>query len=202
MAAERRVLDIPAGGLTNRGGDMRGIALLSAVAAVVGLSFAVPAQAQMQSWKEVQVADLEEMKEKFIGLANAFSEEQWEYRPMEGVRSVKDVLALMIAETHMFPVAWGFQPPAGAASGFGAEMQRVNGMTRAQIMAQLGPSFDHMIGIVRGMDEAKRNESSSYFGQQMPVHANIATAMADMHEHLGQLIAYARANRVVPPWSR
>ncbi|HUP50884.1 MAG TPA: hypothetical protein VM198_00305, partial [Longimicrobiales bacterium] len=90
----------------------------------------------------------------------------------------------------------------GAATGFGAEMQRVNGMTRAQIMPQLGPSFDHMIGIVRGMDEAKRNESSNYFGQQMPVHANIATAMADMHEHLGQLIAYARANQVVPPWSR
>jgi hypothetical protein len=40
------------------------------------------------------------------------------------------------------------------------------------------------------------------FGQQMPVHAAVATAMADMHEHLGQLIAYARANRVVPPWSR
>ena len=181
---------------------MRRIALRAAVAGVVGLSLAAPAQAQMQSWKDVQVADLVEMKDKFVGLANAFSEAQWEYRPMEGTRSVKDVLALMIAETHMFPVAWGYQPPTGAAAGFGPEMQRVGAMNRAQIMAQLGPSFDHMIGIVRGMDEAKRNESSSYFGQQMPVHANIATAMADMHEHLGQLIAYARANEVVPPWSR
>jgi hypothetical protein len=35
----------------------------------------------------------------------------------------------------------------------------------------------------------------------MPVHASIATAMADMHELLGQLIAYARRNHVVPPWS-
>lgn len=181
---------------------MRGIAVRAVLMVAAGLFLATPTQAQMQSWKDVQVADLEEMKEKFVGLANAFSESQWEYRPMEGVRSVKDVLALMIAETHMFPVAWGYQPPAGAAAGFGPEMQRVNGMSRAQILAQLGPSFDHMIGIVRGMDEPKRNESSSYFGQQMPVHANIATAMADMHEHLGQLIAYARANRVVPPWSR
>jgi hypothetical protein len=24
----------------------------------------------------------------------------------------------------------------------------------------------------------------------------------DMHEHLGQLIAYARMNNVVPPWSK
>ena len=42
---------------------------------------------------------------------------------------------------------------------------------------------------------------STYFGRDMQVHANIATAMADMHEHLGQLIAYARTNHVVPPWS-
>ena len=174
------------------------------VAMVVGLGvlFASPLAAQMQSWKDVQVADLVTMKDKFVGLAGAFSEAPWEYEPMDGVRSTKEVFALMIAETHMFPVAWGYQPPAGAAAGFGPEMQRVNALTREQIMAQLGPSFDHMIGILRGMDDAKRNESSSYFGRQMPVHANVATAMADMHEHLGQLIAYARANRVVPPWSR
>ena len=35
----------------------------------------------------------------------------------------------------------------------------------------------------------------------MTIDANIMTAMADMHEHLGQLIAYARTNHVVPPWS-
>jgi hypothetical protein len=177
-------------------------AMRVAMVVAVGLGLSSPVQAQMASWKDVQVADLEGMKEKFVGLASAFSEAHWEYRPMDGVRSTKDVFALMIAETHMFPVAWGFQPPAGAAAAFGAEMQRVSALSRAEIMRQLGPGFDHMIGIVRGMDDAKRNESSSYFGRQMPVHANVATAMADMHEHLGQLIAYARANRVVPPWSR
>jgi hypothetical protein len=169
--------------------------------AVVALGVPSLAGAQMQSWQEVQVADLQQMKDKFVGLANAFSEAHWEYRPMEGVRSTKDVFALMIAETHMFPVAWGYPPPAGAAAAFGAEMQRVSALSRAEIMRQLPASFDHMIAIVRGMNDAKRNEASSYFGRQMPVHANIATAMADMHEHLGQLIAYARANRVVPPWS-
>jgi hypothetical protein len=27
------------------------------------------------------------------------------------------------------------------------------------------------------------------------------TVMADQHEHLGQLIAYARMNQIIPPWS-
>lgn len=181
---------------------MRRVCVALVAAGTIGLGAPSLVDAQMQSWKEVQVADLETMKEKFVGLANAFSAAQWDYRPMEGVRSVKDVLALMIVETRMFPTGWGYPAPSGSASGFGPEMQRVNAMSREQIMRDLGPSFDHMIGIVRGMDEAKRMESSTYFGRQMPVHANIATASADMHEHLGQLIAYARANRVVPPWSR
>ena len=51
------------------------------------------------------------------------------------------------------------------------------------------------------MDDAKRMSDSSYFGTAMVTSANIGIAMADMHEHLGQLIAYARANEVVPPWS-
>lgn len=160
------------------------------------------AQAQMQSWKDVQVADIQTMKDKLVGLAEAFAEAQYDYRPMEGVRSVRDVLALAVVEAHIFPTAWGVAPPDGAGTGFGPENQRVGGFNKAQMTRELNSAFDHLIGAVRGMDEAKRNEPSSYFGRQMPVHANIATAMADMHEHLGQLIAYARANQVVPPWSR
>jgi hypothetical protein len=174
------------------------------LALVAAFAVALPprAAAQMQSWKDVQVADIETMKEKFIGLAEEFDESQYDWRPMEGVRSVRDVLALAIVEAHIFPTAWGYPPPTGAANGFGPENQRVAGFAKAPMLRELDSAFDHLIGVVRGMDEAKRNEPSTYFGRQMPVHANIATAMADLHEHLGQLIAYARTNQVVPPWSR
>ncbi|MGE0159562.1 MAG: DinB family protein [Gemmatimonadales bacterium] len=173
-------------------------------AALAALAVALPAavSAQMQSWKEVQVADIETMKEKFIGLAQEFDESQYDWRPMEGVRSVRDVLALAVVEAHIFPTFWGYEPPAGVGNGFGPENQRVAGFSKAQLLRELDSAFDHLIGVVRGMDETKRNEASTYFGRQMPVHANVATAMADLHEHLGQLIAYARTNRVVPPWSR
>jgi len=162
----------------------------------------VPALTAAQSLQDVQVADIETMKDKFIGLAQEFSTDQYAWRPMEGVRSVQDVLALIIAECHIFPMSWGHEPPAGAASGFGPEMQRVGALSRSQVLAELGPAFDHLIGIVRGMNNSERMSDSQYFGRSMPVSGNIMTAMADMHEHLGQLIAYARTNEVVPPWSR
>ena len=181
---------------------MRTHALRTSLAVLAALLLPGLASAQTPTLQDIQVADIETMKDKFVGLAREFTPEQYEWRPMEGVRSVKDVLALMVAECHNFPTAWGAQPPSRAAAGFGPEMQRVSAMSKDQIVNELGMAFDHMIGVVRNMSEAQRMADSQYFGRAMKTDANIMTAVADMHEHLGQLIAYARTNHVVPPWSR
>jgi len=158
--------------------------------------------AAAQTWKDVQVADIETMRDKFIALAGAFEEAQYAWRPMEGVRSVQEVLGLAIAEANLFPTGWGHPAGPGSATGFQAEMDRASALTKAETVTELERSFAYLVGVVRGMDEPERTAQGSYFGRPMPVHASIATAMADMHEHLGQLIAYARTNHVVPPWSR
>ena len=177
-----------------------GLVVSTVMAAVFYL--ASPTAAQMPSFQDSQVTDIETMKDKFIGLAQAFSESQYDWRPMEGVRSVRDVFGLIIAECHVFPTAWGHEPPAGAASGFGPELQRAGALQRSEIINELDSAFDHLIGVVRGMDDNERMADSNYFGRPMTITANIVIAMGDMHEHLGQLIAYARTNEVVPPWSR
>jgi hypothetical protein len=177
-------------------------ALMGGAVGMMILGSPAVSSAQMQSWQEVQVADIRQMHDKFKGLADAFDESQYDWRPMEGVRSVRDVLGLAIAEANLFPTGWGYDAPAGAAAGFGAELQRAGALSKADIMRELDASFEHLAGVVEGMTEEKRMSSGDFFGQAMPVHASIATAMADMHEHLGQLIAYARTNHVVPPWSR
>ncbi len=174
-----------------------------AVWAMVAVMLALPVgvRAQGSSWQDVQVADIETMRDKFLQLGEAFNESQYTWRPMAGVRSVQDVLGLAVAEAHMFPTGWGYDAPAVAADGFMAEVGRAAALSKADMLGELETSFGFLIDIVRDMPESKRLSDGSYFGQAMPVHASIATAMADMHEHLGQLIAYARTNEVVPPWS-
>ena len=157
--------------------------------------------AQALTWQEVQVADIEDMQSKFKQLAEAFEASQYSWRPMEDVRSVGEVLGLAIAEAHLFPTGWGYDAPATSAAGFGAELQRAGELSKADMIQEIDASFAFLIDIVSGMTEEKRMSDGSYFGRDMPVHASVATAMADMHEHLGQLIAYARTNDVVPPWS-
>ncbi|NIW85417.1 MAG: DinB family protein, partial [Gammaproteobacteria bacterium] len=39
------------------------------------------------------------------------------------------------------------------------------------------------------------------FGQQATKRAGLILLVTHMHEHLGQMVAYARMNGVAPPWS-
>ena len=45
------------------------------------------------------------------------------------------------------------------------------------------------------------DKTVEFFGQKMSERALLLVTLGHVHEHLGQLIAYARANGVVPPWS-
>lgn len=179
---------------------MRWSAAGCVLAAVGFLGQPVAVEAQT-TWQDVQVADIEAMHDKFKALAQAFDETQYAWRPMDGVRSVGEVLGLAVAEAHLFPTGWGYEAPVTSEPGFMAELERAGGLTKQDMIEEIDVSFAFLIKVVRDMPEAKRMEDGAYFGQPMPVHASIATAMADMHEHLGQLIAYARTNHVVPPWS-
>jgi hypothetical protein len=40
------------------------------------------------------------------------------------------------------------------------------------------------------------------FGRDMTKQSAALMLILDQHEHLGQSIAYARTNGVVPPWSK
>ena len=83
-----------------------------------------------------------------------------------------------------------------------AETARLEAMSKAQLTAALGSAFDNIIGFVERADDAGRAREVRFFGQQVTVDGAILMATADMHEHRGQLIAYARHSRIVPPWTR
>lgn len=149
--------------------------------------------------KAAFIADLDAMKVKFVGLAQAFPPDKYTWRPMEGVRSVSEVLMLIATE------GYGFAPTAlGGAAGLPREeMGKLNAISdKTQVIDHLNKGFAYAKATLEKIDPATLTAKRAVMGQQRSLVDTTDLVAGDMHEHLGQLIAYARMNRIVPPWSK
>ena len=177
-------------------------ALLLALAAVVMLSPPANGQDVMTAdsaavVKVAFIADLDEMRDKFIGLAEAFPQDKYTWRPMDGVRSVSEVLMLIATE------GYGFAPTSlGAEAAMSREeTQELRAVTdKAQVIDHLTKGFAYAKTQLEAVDPAT---ITGRFGRrERTAPEAVLGVTGDMHEHLGQLIAYARTNQIVPPWSQ
>ncbi len=184
----------------------RALGLLSLSAIVCAVS-AAPARAQDTSKdaaaaiKAGFVADLDELQGKFVGLAEAFPQDKYTWRPMEGVRSVSEVLMLAAFEGYAFiPSSFGGKP---MDLGSREEMAKIRATTdKAEVVAHLKKAFGYAKSQVQALDAATLTGKRKVMGMDMTVSETQIHISGDLHEHLGQLIAYARMNHVVPPWSK
>jgi hypothetical protein len=184
----------------------RSVSMLLAILALVVV--AAPARAQEDMTKEsaatlktAVVADLDTMKGKFIGLANAFPQDKYGWRPMEGVRSVAEVLMLAAMEGYSFvPGSFGGRPADLGGPEAAAKLRTLT--DKAQILEHLEKGFAHAKASLDALDPSAMTGRRRVMNQQMTAAQIALFINGDMHEHLGQLIAYARMNRIVPPWSK
>ena len=146
------------------------------------------------------------LEEKVTALAGAMSDEQWAYRPMEGVRSSSEVFMHIAFANYFIPSMLGVDPPEGFPVTMGADgpvgMEEYEGTSdRETVMAAMDGSFDHVRAALNGISKDRMDEEMEFFGQTMTVRGFCTFIATHLHEHLGQLIAYARTNDVVPPWT-
>ena len=73
---------------------------------------------------------------------------------------------------------------------------------KAQVIDHLTKGFAYTQEALGGVDPATIVSSRELFGAERTTPELVLFVAGDMHEHLGQLIVYARTNRIVPPWSR
>jgi len=177
---------------------MLAVALLSGTPKV---SFGQSGTTEVARLKAVYLADLADVAKKFEALAGAFPASAYGWRPMPGVRSVSQVLGLVSGEMY-FDVApaFGGKVPADVSSSLdAAKLEALTDRTALQRHVKAAYQLArHAITSWNGSAEG----AIKFWGEARPPVGVFAALMADQHEHLGQLIAYARANHIVPPWSR
>ena len=172
------------------------IFLLLAVISIAQAASPQSAPASSSLFVKEFLADLDATQDKYLSLAKAVPEEKYSWRPGEGVRSISEVY-MHIAEANFELAKFaGVQPPANLPK----EMEKIT--NKQEILDWMQKSFDHIRKNIGSMSDADLAKGTKLFGKDRTNLAVWLLIINHMHEHLGQSIAYARTNNVVPPWSQ
>lgn len=132
---------------------------------------------------------------RIMDLAKAIPAEKYGWRPAEGIRSVGEVV---------MHVAGGNYFLLGMAGIKGKELAKdyEKETDKDKILAACKESLDWTKEMVAKMPDSDLETKVKIFGGMESTKRNVLLILVGHHhEHLGQLIAYARSNGVVPPWS-
>ncbi|HEY2292449.1 MAG TPA: DinB family protein [Thermoanaerobaculia bacterium] len=142
---------------------------------------------------------IDQAREKLIALANAMPAEKYGWRPGEGVRSPGEVFNHVAAANFFLPTFWGAKVPAGVNP---QTLEKEMSGDKAKTIDALTKSFDNAREAILAVPESDLDRKIKIFGQEATVRDAMMVIASHAHEHLGQSIAYARSNGVVPPWSK
>jgi uncharacterized damage-inducible protein DinB len=152
--------------------------------------------------RDSYVADLDTLHARIMALANAIPAEKYSWRPTPQVRTVSEAFMHVAGEWYFYaPRSVAGSPPAD----FGPPQAKLDSLEKkftkkADVIDQLNKSWAHGRKEVASADPAKLTGVYKPFG--IPLDRAVLVMTDDLHEHLGQLIVYARSVGVKPPWSK
>ncbi len=163
---------------------------MCALAVALMVPFAA-AQSQPAGLQAAFAKDAGTLSEKFTGLARVMAG-KYDWKPGQGVRSVADVFNLIVKENGLLAGVLSGTPAAAPAP-----------ITDPEKMQEaLKASYLTLQKAITALSDHDLQAPVKLFGRDMTKQGALMLLLADQHEHLGQSIAYARTNGVVPPWSK
>lgn len=182
------------------------LVLLTATAAAVamGASWAVPPAASAQSappgFLEEFEGQFDAAARKLVALAEAMPESTYDWSPGDGVADVARVYMHIARYNYMYPHEnMGMDTPVSPAEYGGWE----GGVTdKERVVEILTESMEYVRSVAASMSASELDLATTLYGREVGQWAVLLQLVTHMSEHLGQSIAYARMNDIVPPWSR
>jgi uncharacterized damage-inducible protein DinB len=143
------------------------------------------------------LSQIGEAEKKILALAEATPAEKYTWRPAEKVRSTGEVFMHLAGANYFLPTLWGAKMPDGVNP---REFEK-NGGDKAKVIDTLKKSFEHARQVINAASDADLDKTIKIFGNDGTAREVLLLIATHAHEHLGQSIAYARMNGIVPPWS-
>ena len=143
-------------------------------------------------------ANLDFAEGELVQLAEAVPAEKWTWRPAEGVRSYAEVTLHVAGGNYFLGTFLGAPIPKE----IDAKSLESSTTDKAKATDAMKSSYVHVKKVIAALSAADLDTQVEFFGQKMTKRAIVLVIIGHSHEHLGQSIAYARMNGVVPPWSK
>ncbi len=133
---------------------------------------------------------------QLLALAEATPAEKFSWRPAPGVRSIGEVyMHIAITNFYLLSVT-GPKEPAVEVS-----MEKTV-TAKADVIDWLKRSLDAVATARAKLKPAGYQRKVTIYGKVVTVDGMYLRIIVHANEHMGQSIAYARMNGIVPPWSK
>lgn len=135
--------------------------------------------------------------DKVAQLADEIPENTYDWRPSEGIRSIREVVLHIASANYLFASQLGIETPEGIDS----QSMEQSGMSKEEAISALKESISFIQNSLN-ISEKDLNTKMDFFGNEITKRQVMLSMGTHASEHLGQLIAYARMNEITPPWSQ
>lgn len=134
---------------------------------------------------------------QLIALAEATPADKFAWRPAPGVRSTSEVyMHIVMANFYLLSVTGPKMPPD-------LKMNAEKTVTsKPEVIAWLKRSLEAVKQAHLTADPKDMSRKVKVSGRDATVEGMYLRILVHANEHMGQLVAYARMNSIVPPWSK
>jgi uncharacterized damage-inducible protein DinB len=133
---------------------------------------------------------------QLLALAEATPAEKFSWRPAPGVRSIGEVyMHIAITNFYLLSVTGPKEPEVSVS------MEKTV-TKRADVIDWLKRSLDAVATARAQLKPADYQRKVTIYGKVVTVDGMYLRIIVHANEHMGQSIAYARMNGIVPPWSK
>jgi uncharacterized damage-inducible protein DinB len=158
---------------------------------------------EMKGFRADLIGQLEYVQKQVLDLENAIPDAKFTWRPNKEVRSISEVYSHIAFGNYFIGKFAGIALPEGVIASSPADEAKWEKMStdKKVIREQIVKSFAHAENAIKNMSDASLENMVDFFGNKMTVRSTLMIMLSHVHEHLGQSIAYARMNGIVPPWT-
>jgi uncharacterized damage-inducible protein DinB len=179
---------------------MKAIALLLVLALPVMSVPIVQAQDKFQTeglWEGYD-GEWSHVSQQLIALAEAIPAEKYSWRPAPGVRSTSEVLMhIALANFYLLSVTGPKMPSDMTSNDLEKTVTK-----KADVIQWLKRSLDAVKTARAQLKPGDLERKVKIEGKTVTVDGMYLRIIIHDNEHMGQLVAYARMNGIVPPWSK